>query len=325
MAIRVRKAKLSALDDKISLLNGYTAEHSPTQQVFSITSATLTLFRVSALILLPLVDSHWWPNKDKVVDDEVALHLSEYCFNTCKALKTSILVKNAEGLGESIKLGFKDLEKVMHGIERALRRVTSTPHTNYSKGKAEGQKLEIQRILGVLAVPSSPLAENGVTASSTLMGPDHCGNTATASFVESGTSLAPLFESSCAHLSKRAFSRELPSLIEAIFGYEDEANMIHCLSGDDAQNFADMIDQACSPLARHHQIPLIGNQFCWLGTGNLRFFATDPEEMSQGFVQDVRSQRNPPEVTSNPSLLRPTRHCAIPRWFCRCVEGKARR
>jgi hypothetical protein len=49
----------------------------------------------------------------------------------------------------------------------------------------------------------------------------------------------------CGRLIRRAFaSHELPSLIETIFSSKDESDAIHCLLGDDAQAFIDVIDEA---------------------------------------------------------------------------------
>ena len=44
---------------------------------------------------------------------------------------------------------------------------------------------------------------------------------------------------------------ELPSLIDAIFSSDDEGDMILHLSGEDAQNFTDVINEARSPLSQY--------------------------------------------------------------------------
>ena len=76
----------------------------------------------------------------------------------------------------------------MGEIERTLRRVASTPGTNYSKEKVKSNKLEIDQILGDLSALSPPLAENGVAPTT----PDHPGDLATVLSADSGSFSAPL-------------------------------------------------------------------------------------------------------------------------------------
>lgn len=107
----------------------------------------------------------------------------------------------------------------------------------------------------------------------------------------------------CARLVKRTFaSSELPLLLEGIFSSDDESNSIHHLDGDDAQNFADVMDEARLTPVLHHEDLLIVNQFHRLGTGIIHSLATDPEKMSQSPVQNVRPQCDPSQVVPNPSL-----------------------
>ena len=82
--------------------------------------------------------------------------------------------------------------------------------------------------------------------------------------------------------------------------------MVRGLSGVDAQTFTDVVDEACSPLIRYRRILLIETDddgSSLLGTGDPRLPPKDTKEMSQGFAQDLRPQRNPPEVIPNTSLL----------------------
>ena len=56
----------------------------------------------------------------------------------------------------------------------------------------------------------------------------------------------------CTRLVRRAFAvHELPSLIDAIFSSDDEGDIILHLSGEDAQNFTDVINEARSPLSQY--------------------------------------------------------------------------
>ena len=54
-------------------------------------------------------------------------------------------------------------------------------------------------------------------------------------------------------LIRREFaSYELPSLIDAVLSIKD-GDAIRCLSGDNAQTFIDVIDEARSTLTRHRE------------------------------------------------------------------------
>ena len=75
-------------------------------------------------------------------------------------------------------------------IERTLRRLASTPHDKYNKEKAESHKLEVQRLLEIIAVPNThPNGESVVESAFVL---DHSGNTATTTFPENGRFFARL-------------------------------------------------------------------------------------------------------------------------------------
>ena len=111
MATRTRRAKVSLLDDRISILNQEAIEASPAKQVFRTVSATLALVRVSAPILRPPVVSHRQPNQDKMIDDNDSAQLSDYCFNVCEVLKTAVQGRSADGLNESVRVALEDLER----------------------------------------------------------------------------------------------------------------------------------------------------------------------------------------------------------------------
>lgn len=57
------------------------------------------------------VDSHWQPNKDKTIGNKDSVQLSEYCFDVCVALETSIKGKSVDDLGEPGSMALKDLER----------------------------------------------------------------------------------------------------------------------------------------------------------------------------------------------------------------------
>ena len=127
------------------------------------------------------MDSHREPNQDKLIDDKDSVQLSEYCFNVCEVLKTTIQGRDADSLNGSVRVALEDLERcvdlscavcaplrrnprVMHEIERTLRKGANTPRTKHNKGKVEGHKgkveghkLKIQEIFDTLNAPSAPL------------------------------------------------------------------------------------------------------------------------------------------------------------------------
>ena len=111
MATRTRKAKVSLLDDRIKILNRDALEASSAKQVFRAVSTTLALVRVSAAILRPPLVSHWQLNQDKMIDDNDSVQLSDYCFNVCEVLKTTIQRRDEDGLDESVRVALGDLEK----------------------------------------------------------------------------------------------------------------------------------------------------------------------------------------------------------------------
>ena len=111
MATRTNKSKASFLNNGIDVLDSNTVEPSPVQKIFKTVRAILALVRVSALVLLPPIDSYRWPNQGKMANDEVALKLSEHCFDACEVLNTAGLGENADVLSESVKVALEDLER----------------------------------------------------------------------------------------------------------------------------------------------------------------------------------------------------------------------
>lgn len=81
--------------------------------------------------------------------------------------------------------------------------------------------------------------------------------------------------------------------------------MIRCLLEDDAQTFVDVIDEA-----RLHALVIVNilaeidiDTSRRLGTGSPRHPTTDPKEMPEIVVQDVRPPRTSPEGLEDPCLL----------------------
>jgi len=107
--MRTRTRKL--LDDRIDTLNRNVADASPAQRVFRTVSAILALTRVCILVLVSPADSHWRSNKDKMIDNEDCVHLSEHCFDVCVALELAIQGKYADDLNESLRMAIEDLER----------------------------------------------------------------------------------------------------------------------------------------------------------------------------------------------------------------------
>jgi len=46
-----------------------------------------------------------------MVDDKDSVQLSEYCFNVCEVLKTTIQGRDADSLNESVRAALEDLER----------------------------------------------------------------------------------------------------------------------------------------------------------------------------------------------------------------------
>ena len=108
-------------------------------------------------------------------------------------------------------------------------------------------------------------------------------------------------------LIRRAFDPyELPPLVEAVFSSKGEREIVRSLSGDNAQTFVDVIDEARSTFGRHRDTRLIDvgiYTFCRLGTGWDRPFVTDPKEMPQIVIQGVSPPRTSSESLEDPPLL----------------------
>ena len=99
------------LNDRINTLNNDAVNISPAQRIYRTVSDILVLVRVSALALLPPMDSHRWRNQEKMIKNEFSVQLSEECFNVCETLKTKIPGGNVEDLSESVRIILEDLEK----------------------------------------------------------------------------------------------------------------------------------------------------------------------------------------------------------------------
>ena len=226
-----------------------------------------------------------------MIDKEESVQLAEYSFHVCETLDTVVQGKNVEGLDEPVRMALEYSKKcvdlpwpyplttpnndsrIMRGIERTLRKEVNTPHAKYNE-KVEGHMLEIQRILATLDALGSSLNENlGIGKRGSRLAPANTHDTATPSVFENGTSLTrppslALYRmliglrfsflnfntAACGRLTRREFSpHELPALIEAILSSKDKGDIIQCISGDDAQTFVDVIDEARSTFTHHHK------------------------------------------------------------------------
>ena len=147
--------------------------------------------------------------------------------------------------------------RIMREIGRTLRSKASASHTKHKRGEVEGHMAEIRQILGTLSAPKSSLDEN--------LGVGERVSNATTPLFENGmfsvphppisyrTLIAPRFlfpnfnVTACGRLIRHEFTpRELPSLIDSILSSKDEGDTVRCLSGDDAQIFIDVINEARS-------------------------------------------------------------------------------
>ena len=84
---------------------------SPAQPVSNTAGAILTLIQVSALVLHSSVVSHWLSNQNKAAGNKDSVQLSEYCFNICKALETTIQGRGVNDLEESVRMGLEELQR----------------------------------------------------------------------------------------------------------------------------------------------------------------------------------------------------------------------
>ena len=166
MGAHRRKATVS-LDDAINILDKNAVEDSPAKQVFKAASAILALVWVSAVspcvhCCLTIIQ------QDKMINDKDFVQLSESCPNVYEVLDAAIQGKKADDLDESVRAALEDSERyfdypwpcrltipseprVLHEIERALRRRASTPHSKHEKENIEGHMLEINRILSAIS------------------------------------------------------------------------------------------------------------------------------------------------------------------------------
>lgn len=106
MATRTRGVNTSVLDDRMDILNRTAVEDSPAHEIFKTVGAILVLIKVSPCAFLPPCRSSSSLSQDRMIIDEEAVRLSEYCFNACETLKTAI---SGDYLNESVKTALEDL------------------------------------------------------------------------------------------------------------------------------------------------------------------------------------------------------------------------
>ena len=112
-----------------------------------------------------------------MISDNDSVQLSDHCFSVCEALKAMIQERTSD-FGESAKAALEKLERyviwaiycprpcfngaprVIHEIERTLRTGANTSRIGYDKGKIDGHKLEIRRILDALDIRNPSLNAN---------------------------------------------------------------------------------------------------------------------------------------------------------------------
>lgn len=77
--------------------------------------------------------------------------------------------------------------------------------------------------------------------------------------------------------------------------------MIRCLSGDDAQTFVDVMDEARSAFTRYRETDI--DIFWQPGTGFTWSLAAGSKEVPQVVIQDMRPTRTPSEDVECSHLL----------------------
>ncbi|KAF9789484.1 kinase-like domain-containing protein [Thelephora terrestris] len=212
-----RRAKASVLEDRMNILNRSEVEFPFAWQVFGPVSNILALV------------------KNRLIDNEDAMQLSEYCFDTCDGLKTAILGQNTlNDLDEPLKIALEDLERVMGEIERTIRRTTSTPHSKYKREAFEGYKLEIQQTLTTLGATVTLPSDDDSAESAVPVAQERFDSATGTSFAER---VRCLFEHTFAE-------PKFSSLIDALLSGNDGRNAVQGLEGGDAQSFVDLLDRA---------------------------------------------------------------------------------
>ena len=164
MATRVRKANALLFDDRADVPNRNTVEAFPAKQVTRIVGAILAMVWDGVLVLHLLVGHRLRVrfNRDKMIDNGDSVELPEYCFSVREVLGTVVRGNNTDGLNEFLGIfGAQRFGKVcrlisalfvfplinsrvMHEIERTLRRWTGAPEVVYSRGRFGGRKLEVR-------------------------------------------------------------------------------------------------------------------------------------------------------------------------------------
>ena len=127
----------------------------------------------------------------------------------------------------------------------------------------------------------------------------------------------------CGRLIRHAFApHDLPSLIETISSSKDESDAVHSLQGDDAQIFVDVMNEARYTFAYRRESETDTNTFYRPGARLARSSATNPGEMSQIVIQDVRSPRASSEGHEGPRSVRQNQCCTVQRRVWGHMEGE---
>ena len=111
MATRTRGVNTSILEDRMDILNRTAVEDSPAHEIFKTVGAILVLIKVSPCAFLSPCSFSLSLYQDRMIIDEEAVQLSEYCFNACETLKTAI---PGDYLNESVKTALDDLNRCVN-------------------------------------------------------------------------------------------------------------------------------------------------------------------------------------------------------------------
>ena len=131
-----------------------------------------------------------------------------------------------------------------------------------------------------------------------------------------------LDESACKRLISSTHSKpQIVKLLGEIFTSENEVKIIGYLRGDNAQAFIDVLDGVRSAPSFLWRGLITSSGFRQPGFGYPQSPITDPEEVFERVVQDMRPPGFASEITACPALLRSIGYPTIPRWVRRCVEG----
>lgn len=220
--MQVHEVKTPVPDDGIGTLNKNTLETFCAQHIFRTVNGILTLV------------------KDKMSDNGDAVQLFQCCLIACEALGTAITERSAGDVGESAKRTLEELKRIVYETECILKTATNRSQAKYLEGKIEDHRLDVEQMLGALSVLNPPPGGNNIPGMATLTVPDQPFDTGITSFVNGAWARL---------IRPGSDPGELLSFVEAIFSSDDESNVVHSLSGDGAQNLADIIYDACYPTA----------------------------------------------------------------------------